>query len=284
MEKRKFGRTGHYSTVAVFGAAAFWEVTRQEAESTMQAVINAGINHIDVAPSYGSAEVRLGPIIESERERFFLGCKTFEREKESAWRELNQSLTNLRTDKFDLYQMHAVATMQDLEDVTRKNGSLAAALRAREEGLTQFIGITSHGLQAPSVLLSALSRFGFDTVLFPVNFILFSNQGYRESTLELLKVCRQKDVGVMAIKSIAKAPWEDRQKSFTTWYEPFSTESTIQEAINFTLSQDITAICTAGDINVLPMVISACEQFSRVSDPDQEKLIASSVTYKQIFS
>ncbi len=284
MEKRKLGRTGHLSTLAVFGAAAFWEVTQEQAESTMEAVINAGINHIDVAPSYGQAEIRLGPILKTERKRFFLGCKTFERESESAWRELNQSLTNLHTDKFDLYQMHAVATMQDLDDVTRQNGALAAAVRARQEGLTKYIGITSHGLQAPNVLLAALDKFDFDTVLFPVNFILFSNQAYRERTLELLSVCRQKDIGLMAIKSIAKAPWEDRQKSFTTWYEPFSTESDIQEAINFTLSQDITAICTAGDINVLPMVISACEEFSRLTEADQEKLITSGGTYKQIFT
>jgi len=284
MEKRKLGRTGHHSTIAVFGAAAFWEVSPQVAEATMEKVVNAGINHIDVAPSYGVAEVRLGPILEPFRSSFFLGCKTMERQDDTAWRELNQSLTNLRTDRFDLYQMHAVASIQDLDQVTAPNGSLSAAIRARDEGLTEFIGITSHGLQAPNVLIAALERFPFDTVLFPVNFVLFSNQNYRERTSELLNKCNQDDVGVMAIKSIAKAPWEDRNKTFTTWYEPFSTEDSIQQAINFTLSQNVTAICTAGDVSVLPYVISACQRFSPMSQEDQEQLIAEGKSYKQIFT
>src|SRR6185295_17218035 len=155
METRRFGRIGHMSTVAIFGAAAFGKISPADADKVMEMVIEAGVNHIDVAPSYGQAEIRIGPWMPRERERFFLGCKTMERTKDGAWKEMHESLKRLQTETFDLYQCHAITTMEELDAVTRTGGALEAFVEARQEGLTQFIGITGHGVNAPQIYLEA---------------------------------------------------------------------------------------------------------------------------------
>ncbi|MGB6421299.1 MAG: aldo/keto reductase, partial [Anaerolineales bacterium] len=178
MEKRRLGRTGHLSTVAIFGAAAFWDVDQSEADQIMELVISHGINHIDVAPSYGLAEVRLCPWLSRERDRFFVGCKTMERSKEGASMEMRQSLDRLNIDHFDLYQIHAVTNLEELDAVTRPGGALEAIIEAREAGLTRSIGITGHGVDAPALFLEAIRRFDFDTVLFPLNFIQYGDSTF----------------------------------------------------------------------------------------------------------
>src|SRR5512134_2470216 len=138
METRRYGRTEHMSTIAVFGAAAFWQISQADADKVIESIIEAGINHIDVAPSYGQAEIRVGPWIPRERKRFFLGCKTQERTKEGAWNEMQQSLKRLQTETFDLYQCHAITTMEELDSVTMKGGALEAFVEARQAGLFKF--------------------------------------------------------------------------------------------------------------------------------------------------
>jgi aryl-alcohol dehydrogenase-like predicted oxidoreductase len=284
METRRFGRTGHYSSIAIFGAFAVSQATQAEADGIMEKVIAAGVNHIDVAPSYGHAELRLGPWMARERERFFLGCKTMERTKEGAAAEMQRSLERLQVDSFDLYQLHAITSFEELDQVTGPNGALEALIAARDAGLTRYIGITGHGVDVPDVFLEALSRFDFDSILFPVNFIQYADPAYRRSAEELLKVCRQKDIGTMAIKSIAKRPWGDLPQTHITWYQPFLELEHIQEGVNFALTQDITGICTSGDPEVLPMVLSACENFTPLTKSEQENLISQAHQYEPLFS
>ena len=284
MKKRSFGRTGHMSTVAIFGGAAFWEVTQAEADARMEQVIAAGVNHIDVAPSYGMAEERLGPWLARERDRFFLGCKTMERTKAGAADELRRSLERLRVDSFDLYQIHAITTRDELDQVTRPGGALEAILDARAEGLTRFIGITGHGLDVPAIFLEALRRFDFDSVLFPINFVLYADPAYRRDAEELLRQCRARDVGTMIIKTVARGPWGDRPKTYTTWYEPFDDPDHIQQSVNFALSQDVTGLCTAGDVTILPLFLEACERFAPMSADEQEALIATATEYEPLFT
>ena len=283
MEKRRFGRTGHMSTLAIFGAAAFWEISQAEADRVMEMVIAAGVNHIDVAPSYGQAEERVGPWMPRERERFFLGCKTTERSKESAWNELRQSLKRLQTDRFDLYQLHAVTTFEELDLVTAKNGALEAAIEAREQGLTRFIGITGHGVDSPAIYLEALRRFDFDSILFPLNFIQMANPKYRKDAEDLITECRRKDVGTMVIKTITKGPWKTDSHWANCWYEPFNEANDIQQAVNFALTHDITGLCTVGDIHVLPKVLEACEKFTPMSAESRDQLIESARNYEPLF-
>jgi len=284
MQSRRFGRTGHLSSVAIFGAAAFWQIAQEDADRVMEQVIAAGVNHIDVAPSYGQAEERVGPWMPRERERFFLGCKTQERSREGAWNEMQASLKRLQTASFDLYQLHAITSFEELDQVCMKGGALEALVKARDAGLTRFIGITGHGVQAPAIYLEALRRFDFDTVLFPLNYVQMSIPEYRKNTLDLIAECRKKDVGTMVIKSITRGPWGEKAQTATTWYEPFEKMEEIQDAVNFVLSQDVTGICTAGDTRVLPLVLRACENFRPLSVVEQESLIESGKALEPLFS
>lgn len=284
METRRFGRTGHMSTVAIFGAAAFWEISQTDADKVMEAVIEAGINHIDVAPSYGQAEIRVGPWMPRERGRFFLGCKTMERTKEGAWREMQESFKRLQTESFDLYQCHAITTMEELDMITMRGGALEAFVEARRAGLTKFIGITGHGVNAPQIYLEALRRFDFDSVLFPLNFVQMANPEYRKHAEELIATCKAKDVGTMVIKTITKGPWGERHHTATTWYEPFDQSAEIQQAVNFALSHEVTGVCTAGDTRVLPLVIEACQNFSRLSENEIEGMIKSGKQFEPLFT
>ncbi len=284
METRRFGRTGHMSTVAIFGAAAFWEISQEDADKVMEQIIEAGINHIDVAPGYNQAERRIGPWMPRERGRFFLGCKTQERTKEGAWKELQESLTRLQTKAFDLYQFHAITTMEELDAITMKGGALEAFVEARREGLINFIGITGHGVNAPQIYLEALRRFDFDSILFPLNFVQMRNPEYRKYAEELIAECRAKDVGTMVIKTITKAPWGERQHTANTWYEPFDKMDEIQKGVNFALSYGVTGLCTAGDTRILPMVIQACEGFTRLNRDEIEEMIKSGEQYEPLFT
>jgi aryl-alcohol dehydrogenase-like predicted oxidoreductase len=272
------------STVAIFGAAAFYEISQEDADKVMEQVIEAGINHIDVAPSYGQAELRIGPWMRRERERFFLGCKTMERTKDGAWKEMQESLRRLHTETFDLYQCHAITTMEELDAITRTGGALEAFEQARREGLIKFIGITGHGVDAPQIYLEALRRFDFDSVLFPLNFVQMAIPAYRRYTEELVATCKAKDVGTMVIKAITKAPWGERHHTATTWYEPFDQMEEIQKGVNFALSYDVTGLCTVGDTRILPMVLRACESFRRLSEDELEAMIESGKKYEPLFT
>jgi len=287
MDTRRFGRTGHMSTVAIFGAFALssFEADEQDlADDVMEIVIEAGVNHIDVAPSYGHAEDRLGPWLAQERDRYFLGCKTMERTKAGAAAELRESLERLRVDHFDLYQLHAITNMDELDAATGSGGALEAIREAQEAGLTRHIGITGHGVEAPTVFLEALERFDFDSVLFPINFILYANPEYRASANALLDVCREREVGTMIIKAVAKGPYGEKEPTHNTWYEPFTDPELIQGGVNFALSQDVTGICTPGDAHLLPEVLRACENYLALGPSQQEALIATGANYEPLFT
>lgn len=283
METRTFGRTGHESTVAILGCAAFGQVDQAETDQAMKLALDHGVNHIDIAPSYGHAEERVAPWMKTHRGDFFLGCKTMERSAAGARNELETSLKRLGVNHFDLYQLHAVKTMDDLDEATREGGALDTLIKARDEGLIRFIGITGHGVYAPSVFLKALDRFAFDSVLFPLNFIQFADSQFRSEALALLRKCRADLVGAMLIKSICKGPWGDQAQTYHTWYEPFTNEREIQDAVNFTLSQDAAGICTAGDTRLLPKVLDACENFTMLSAQDQEEMIRQAAAFDPLF-
>jgi aryl-alcohol dehydrogenase-like predicted oxidoreductase len=273
MEKRLFGRTGHQSSIAIFGGAAFSNVTPEQSIAVLEQILAAGVNHIDVAPSYGDAEERIGPWLKQKRDLFFLGCKTMERTQSGSWLELQKSLKRLQVESFDLYQIHAVTNQAELDDATRKGGVIETLVKAKQEGLTRFVGITGHGMQTAALFIEALNRFDFDTVLFPINFALYARDEYRSAAEELISICKQRNVGIMAIKSIAKGPWGEQPQTHSTWYQPFGEPEMIQKGIDFVLSQDVCGICTAGDITVLPMVLNACQHYQPMSLSDQEFLI-----------
>jgi predicted aldo/keto reductase-like oxidoreductase len=283
METRRFGRTGHMSTIAIFGAVSLGRISQDQADVTIQQVIDAGVNHIDIAPSYGEAELRLGPWMPKIRDQFFLGCKTTERTKEGAAVEMRQSLERLQVDRFDLYQFHAVTTMEELDQIFAKGGALEAFLEARDEGLTKYLGITGHGFDAPVIFQEALRRFDFDSILFPVNFVQYAIPSYRQESQKLLQMANESDVGIMAIKYITRGPWGDKPQQYHMWYEPFDEMEKIQQGVNFTLSQEITGVCTAGDYRILPLSLEACKNYKRLSQEEQVELIQEARQYEPLF-
>lgn len=286
MEKRQLGRTGHMSTVAIFGAAAFWEIDQASANTALDLAHQAGVNHIDVAPQYGQGEIRVGGWLPPHRDEFFLGCKTLERSRDDAWAELHRSLEKLQTESLDLYQLHAVTDMDELNKAMGPDGAIQALQRAKDEGLTQYLGITGHGLQMPSVALSALERFDFDTVMFPVNPVLWANNAYRAEAEKLLTICQERSVGVMVIKSIAKGPWADRDNAtYNTWYEPYDQQAAITDGVHFALSQPgVTGIATAGDTTLLPMVLNAAGSFTPMPAEQQTELINRAQQLEPLFT
>ena len=283
MEQRRLGRTGHMSTVVTFGTAGIGKVDQQTADLAIQLVLDRGVNHFDVAPRYGEAEVRLQPWMSCIRDRIFLGCKTAQRTRDAAAADLHRSLGRLGTDRLDLYQLHAVGKLHELDECTAKGGALETLIEARASGIARWLGITGHTHDAPRTHLEALRRFDFDTVMFPLNFVLWSNSQYRRDVEALLDHCRRKDVGVHIIKTVAKDPWGDRSKTHTTWYEPFTDQPTIDRAVAFVLSQPITTLTSVGDVTVLPKVLSAAERFRPLDAAGQEALVATADRYHSPF-
>jgi aryl-alcohol dehydrogenase-like predicted oxidoreductase len=201
-----FGRTGHLSTRALFGAASLSQVTQDEADRTLDLLLQYGVNHIDTAASYGNAELRIGPWMKAHRRTFFLATKTEKRTYQEAKEELLRSLERLRVDRVDLWQMHLLVKPEEWEIATGPGGALEAFLEAREQGLTRFLGVTGHGLTAPAMHLRSLARFDFDSVLFPYNYVLMQNPQYAADVEKLLKVCQEKQVAVQTIKSLTRGP------------------------------------------------------------------------------
>jgi predicted aldo/keto reductase-like oxidoreductase len=217
------------------------------------------------------------------RDSIFLGCKTKERAREAAKVQLHRSLERLGTDHLNLYQLHAVAKRADLDECTRSGGALEALVEAREEGLVDWLGITSHTHDAPRTLVDALERFAFDTVMLPLNFVLWARPDYRRDAEMLLGVCRERGVGVHVIKSIAKAPWGDRPKTANTWYEPFTDQATIDRAIAFNLARPVTTLCSVGDPVLLPRFLDAAGRYCPLDERGEAELLATAAQYQTPF-
>lgn len=281
LPRRRLGRTGHDSSCAILGMAAFWSVDDPErADQAIALALDAGVNHIDVAPMYGTAESQLGRTLPSFRDRVFLGCKSGVRDRDGALRELEASLDKLNVDRLDLWQLHAVCTLDDLDAVLAPGGAFEALLAARDQGLTRWIGITGHLEQVPAVINRALQYVDLDTVMFPVNAALWGVADYRREAEQVLQTCAERDLGVMAIKAIAKGLWADPEKRrYTTWYEPLDDAAAIQRAVDFTLSLPVHAIPTVGDVRLMPRVLDAVRGFHRLSAGEIEDAVRTTSTH-----
>ncbi len=269
-----FGRSGHLSTRTLFGAAALGSVTQLEADQTLEVLLRYGVNHIDVAASYGDAELRLAPWLAHHRERFYLATKTGQREVQAAREELHRSLERLRVDSVDLWQLHSLADPIEWDIALSPGGALEAAVEAKQQGLIRAIGVTGHGLQIAASHRRSLERFDFDTVLLPYNYITMRNSYYREQFNALLATCRERNLAVQTIKSIAYKPWLGRPHTHTTWYEPLTEQQDIDLAVHWVLSQPGIFLNTVGDIHLLPKVLDAASRFeNNPGDEAMEELV-----------
>jgi aryl-alcohol dehydrogenase-like predicted oxidoreductase len=271
-----FGRTGHQSTRILFGAAALAQATEQKAARALELLLEYGINHIDVAASYGDAELWVGGWMPEHRDRFFLATKTGQRGYRDAREEIRRSLERLRVDRVDLIQLHHLVEPGDWEQVFSEDGALRACVEAREEGLVRYIGVTGHGTRVAARHLESLERFDFDSVLLPYNFLQMSDPRYAADFESLLERCRARNVAVQTIKSVARRRWpEDTSPRTTTWYEPLEEQADIDRAVHWALSRPTIFVNSASDVGLLERVLRAAAEFEEApAESSLEQLVA----------
>jgi len=266
IEKRAFGRTGHASTVTLFGAAALKNVTQSVANRVLDMLLEHGVNHIDTAPRYGDSELRIGPWMDRHRGDFFLATKTGERTYAAARDQLHQSLERLRVDRVDLLQMHALRHPDDWDTAMGPGGALEALVEAKEGGLASHIGVTGHGWTIPAMHKRSLARYDFDSVLMPWNYIMASNDLYVRTFEEVLRICKQRGVAVQTIKAIARGPWATTEQNRNTWYQPLEEQQDIDRAVHWVLGRGDVFLNTVGDVDLLPKVLDAAARFEKVTE------------------
>jgi len=262
----EFGRTKHRSSRVIFGAAALGSVTQAVADRTLEVLQKHGINHLDVAASYGDAELRIKPWLKNARATYFLATKTGERKAAEAREELHRSLDRLGVDHVDLWQLHNLADPIEWDTALSPWGALEAAIEAREQGLVRWIGVTGHGAQIAANHRRSIARFDFDSVLLPYNFVTMQSPYYAENFEALLTSCAAKKTAVQTNKSIALRPWLGRARTRTTWYEPLDAQADIDLAVWWVLGRPGVFLNTVGDVDVLPRVLDAAERFETRPD------------------
>jgi aryl-alcohol dehydrogenase-like predicted oxidoreductase len=260
--RESFGRSGHLSSRVILGAAAFWQVPQSEADAALELAFSMGVNHVDVAASYGDAELRLGSWISRHGKSFFLATKTGERTAAKAREEFQRSLERLQVAQVDLLQLHNLVDSQEWETALGPGGALEAAIEARQQGLVRYIGVTGHGLSVAAMHLQALERFDFDSVLLPFSYVLAQNEQYRRDFFALAKVCQSRNVAVQTIKSIVQAPWGEREPNRATWYRPLENQADVDLAVHWILGHAGLFLNSVGDVNLLPKVLDAANRFN----------------------
>lgn len=257
IETAPFGRTGHMSSRVIFGAAAFWSMNQERADRLLEPLLEFGVNHLDTAADYGDSELRLAPWLAQHRDRFFLATKTGERSGAGARASLERSLERLGVDRVDLIQLHNLVEEDEWEQAHARGGAVEALARARDEGLTRFIGVTGHGTRIPGMHLRSLERFDFDSVLFPYNFPLLQSDAYRADVEALLERCAERNVAVQTIKSVARRRWAEDAGPRYAWYEPLPDGDALGRAVRFVLGQPNLFLNTSSDARVLRSILDA---------------------------
>jgi aryl-alcohol dehydrogenase-like predicted oxidoreductase len=271
-----FGRTGHRSTRALFGAASLSRVTQAVADGVLELLQRHGVNHIDTAASYGDAELRVAPWLKSGgRDRFFVATKTGKRTYREARDEIRLSLERLGIDHVDLIQLHNLVDETEWQTAFAPDGALRAAVEARDAGLVRFIGVTGHGLQAPAQHRRSLERFPFDSVLFPYNDVQLREPAYARDVESLMGLCEERGVAMQTIKAITLGPWQaERPATPTTWYEPLHDGRDIDLAVRWVLADPRVFLNTVGDVGLLPLVLDAASRGGqRPSDAEMDDLL-----------
>jgi aryl-alcohol dehydrogenase-like predicted oxidoreductase len=277
IEKRQFDSTGHQSSRLIFGGAALSPLSQAEADRTLDLLLEYGINHLDVAASYGDgeAEKRMGPWMSEHRKQFFLATKTLKRSFQEARDDFHGSLERLRVDSVDLIQLHNLIDPTEWEQALGPGGPLEAAIEAREQGLARFIGVTGHGYTVAEMHIRSLDFFAFDSVLLPYNYVMMQNEVYARYFEELRERCRSNEVALQTIKSIARRPWQ-KQRDRRTWYQPLEDAEAIQTAVSWVLGDPEAFLITVSDVDLLPRVLEAASRFqARPGEAKMQQMLQS---------
>jgi len=286
VERRRLGRTEHESSVAILGGAAFWATeSPEDARPSFELALESGVNHLDIAPQYGNAERMVGPLVPAVREQLFVAGKTLRSNPDGVEAQFDDTRRLLGCEVLDLYQAHGVTDVATLDD---RAAAIDRIVALRDRGATRFAGITGHDLTAPATFSEALRRWDLDTVMFPVYPRLWADPVYRSDAEALLATCTERDVGVMAIKAVARRPWADGRslasaleddpateaRWATSWYEPVRGDA-IARGVTFALSTPgVHCFCTPGDTGLLPDVLAAAAAYRAPTDNEREQAVA----------
>ena len=269
IEKRAFGRTGHMSSAVIFGAAALKNVDQSTADRTLDLLYRYGVNHIDTAPRYGDAELRIGPWMESARDDFFLATKTDQFDYDGCKAQIQRSLERLRTNRLDLLQLHCLIHPDDWERAFAPGGALEAILEAKQQGYVDHIGVTGHGWTVAAMHRKSLERFEFASVLMPWNWFAAQHPAYARDFKAVAALCQEKNIAVQTIKSIARGAWSaGMPKNRNTWYQPLEEEDDIQTAVQWVLSHRSFFLNSVGDVDLLPIVLRAADELGPAAPED----------------
>lgn len=265
MPKRRLGKTGQEVSIIGFGGIVVMGAEQSHANRVVREAFDRGMNYFDVAPSYGDAEERLGPALEGIRKDVFLACKTGKRTKAEAAAELRESLRRLKTDHIDLYQMHALTSIEETRQALSSGGAIEAFLEARDKGLVRFLGFSAHSEKAA---LEAMNLFDFDTILFPVNWVNYLNGNFGPKVIER---AQSKGMGCLALKAMARTSWaKDEERNFKKcWYKPVINQSEANFALRFTLSEPIAAAIPPGEESLFKMALDIAERFRPLTAEDR---------------
>jgi len=252
-----FGRTGHRSSRVVFGAAALGRMRQERADELLDVLLEFGVNHLDTAAAYGDSELRLAPWLATRRGQFFLATKTGERTGDAARAGLERSLERLGVDHVDLIQLHNLVEEDEWEVAHGPGGALEALVRARDEGLARFVGVTGHGLRIARMHTRSLERFDYDSVLLPYNFLLLTDDGYRADVETLLGLCEQRNVAIQTIKAVARRRWTDDSEPHFAWYETLTDRDALGRAVRFVLGRPGLFLNSSSDARLLRATLEA---------------------------
>ena len=269
--------------MTLFGGAALAQASQADADRTLELLLRYGVNHIDTAARYGDSELRIGPWMARHRKDFFLATKTGMRTAREAREDIHRSLERLRVDQVDLIQLHSLGHPDDWDQALGPGGALEAAIEARQQGLARFIGVTGHGWTIAAMHRRSLARFDFDAVLLPYNFFMAQQERYRRDFEEVLGFCRERNVAVQVIKSIARGPWATAARTHTTWYQPLEERADIDRAVHWALGLPGVFLNTAGDLALLPTVLDAASRFERRPSDDEMAAMLDSTRMTSLF-
>ena len=272
--KRRFGRTDDMISIIGFGGIVVKNVTAEEASSYVAEAVGRGVNYFDVAPTYGNAQQRLGPALKPLRKKCFLACKTTQRDAAGSMKELEASLETLQTDHVDLYQLHAITSLEDVERAFAPGGAMETFKKARKQGKVRYLGFSAHSEEAAN---AALDRFDFDSIMFPLGFPTWIKAGFGRSVHERVKEAGR---GIIAIKAMAHQKWPKSMKRSErrwnkAWYAPFDTVDKAALGLRFSLHLPVSAMLPPGHWELFKMAVELAQSAALIPlNPSERDIVA----------
>lgn len=277
--QRTLGRSGIKLSIIGFGGIMLNNENPGDCANIISRAYEAGINYYDVAPSYGNAEELMGPGLEPYRKECFLSCKSTQREKGGVEKEMKESFKKLRTDYFDLYQLHALTKIEDVERSFAPGGAMEAVIQAKKDGRIRLVGFSAHTEEAA---LLALDKYDFDTVMFPINFACWHSGNFGPRVYEKAV---ERNLGIMVLKSLAERGLKQGERRFfdNVWYKPILDDNLFDQALNFSLSKKVTSVIPPGNMSLFLKALDRVHYFKTLTKIEEEELKKQALKIEPLF-